>query len=74
MARKKSQSSIKETAKKYRERNGNEKITNKELLWFMIGEFDELKTRVAKTETRQNMFIVLLPIAVGAAAIIVGLI
>lgn len=65
---------IKKIAQKYRDKNGNEKITNKELLWFMIGEFDELKTRVTKTETKQKMFIVSLPIIVGVTAIIVGLI
>lgn len=65
---------IKKIAREYRDKNGNEKITNKELLWFMIGEFDELKTRVTKTETRQKMFIVSLPLIVGVTAIIVGLI
>jgi len=65
---------IKRIAKEYKEKNGNEKITNKELLWYMIGEFDELKTRVTKTETRQKMFILLLPIAIGVTAIIMRLI
>jgi hypothetical protein len=40
----------------------------------MIGEFDDLKTRVTKTETRQRMFIVLLPVIVGVTAVVVGLI
>lgn len=65
---------IKKIAKEYKDKNGNERITNKELLWFMIGEFDDLKTRVTKTETRQRMFIVLLPVIVGVTAVVVGLI
>ena len=65
---------IKKIAKEYKNKNGNEKITNKELLWYMIGEFDELKGRVTKTETRQKMFIVAFPLIVGIVAIVVGLI
>ena len=65
---------IKQVAKKYRDKNGNEKITNKELLWYMIGEFDELRDRVTKTETRQKMFMIAFPAIVGIVAIVVGLI
>ena len=65
---------IKQVAKEYRDKNGNEKITNKELLWYMIGEFDELKDRVTKTETRQKMFMIAFPAIVGIVAIVVGLI
>ena len=65
---------IKQIAKECKDRNGNEKITNKELLWFMISEFDTLKIRVTKTETRQKMFIVLFPAIIAIGAIIVGLI
>ena len=62
---------IKEIAKEYKAKNGNEKITNKELLWYMIGEFDGLKTRVTKTETRQKIFMMLIPVIVGVVAIII---
>ena len=65
---------IKKIAKEYKNKNGNEKITNKELLWYMIGEFDELKDRVTKTETRQKMFMIAFPVIVGIVAIVVGLI
>jgi len=65
---------IKKIAKEYRDKNSNEKITNKELLWYMIGEFDDLKDRVTKTETRQKMFVVAFPVIVGITAIVVGLI
>ena len=62
---------IKKIAKEYKAKNGNEKITNKELLWYMIGEFDSLKTRVTKTETRQKIFMWSMPIIVGVVAIII---
>ena len=62
---------IKAIAKEYKAKNGNEKITNKELLWYMIGEFDGLKTRVTKTETRQKIFMMLIPVIVGVVAIII---
>lgn len=60
---------IKKIAKEYKDKNGNEKISNKELLWFMIGEFDDLKTRVTKTETKQKIFMWLVPIIVGIVAV-----
>ena len=62
---------IKAIAKEYKAKNGNVKITNKELLWYMIGEFDGLKTRVTKTETRQKIFMMLIPVIVGVVAIII---
>ena len=65
---------IRKIAKEYRNKNGNDRITNRDLLWYMIGEFDELKGRITKTETRQKMFIAAFPIVVGIVAIVVGLI
>ena len=63
---------IKKVAKEYREKNGNEKITNKELLWFVISKFDNLENRVSKTETRQKMIMWLVPVMIAGAAIIIG--
>lgn len=65
---------IKKIAKKYRDRNGNEKITNKELLWFVISKFDDLEERVSKTETRQNMMLWFIPVVITLTAIIVSLV
>ena len=62
---------IKKVAKEYREKNGNEKITNKELLWFVISKFDNLENRVSKTETRQKMIMWLVPVMIAGAAIII---
>ena len=65
---------IKKVAKEYRDKNGNEKITNKELLWFMISKFDKLEERVTKTETKQKVFMWAIPLMVGVTAIVAGLI
>jgi len=35
----------------------------------MISEFDELKTRVTKTETKQKIFMWLIPIIVGIVTV-----
>ena len=64
---------IKKVAAEYRNKNGNEHITNKELLWFMISKFDKLEERVTKTETKQKMFLWAIPLMVGVTAIVAGL-
>ena len=65
---------IKKVARKYREQNGNEKITNKELLWFMIAKFDELENRQSKTEMKVKMLMWGIPIGISITAIVVGLV
>lgn len=65
---------IKKIAEEYKSRNGNDKITNKELLWFVISKFDDLENRVTKTEERQKLFMWLTPISIGITAIIFGMI
>ena len=65
---------IRKVAKEYREKNGNEKITNKELLWFVISKFDALENRITKTETRQKMIMWFAPVIIGVTAILVGVI
>ena len=65
---------IKKVAKEYREKNGNEKITNKELLWFVVAKFDALENRITKTETRQKMIMWFAPVIIGVTAILVGVI
>jgi len=61
---------IKKIAKKYMEQNGNEKISNKELLFYVISKFDTLENRVTKTETKQRMFMWAIPILIGVTAIV----
>ena len=63
---------IRKVAKEYREKNGNEKITNKELLWFVVAKFDALENRITKTETRQKMIMWFAPVIIGVTAILVG--
>ena len=65
---------IKKVAKEYREKNGNEKITNKELLWFVVAKFDILENRITKTETRQKMIMWFAPVIIGVTAVLVGVI
>ena len=65
---------IRKIAKIYKEKNGNEKITNKELLWFVISKFDTLENRITKTETRQKMIMWFAPVIIGVTAILVGVI
>lgn len=62
---------IKKIAEKCKQENGNDKITNKELLWYMISEFDDLKTRVTRTETKQKMIIIFIPIIVTIIAVLI---
>ena len=61
---------IKKVAKEYREKNGNEKITNKELLWFVVAKFDTLENRITKTETTQKILMWLFPICIVVVGII----
>lgn len=65
---------IKKIAKEYRDKNGNEKITNKELLWFVISKFDDLENRVTKTETKQKMMLWFIPMCIGVVALVVSVI
>ena len=65
---------IRKVAKEYREKNGNEKITNKELLWFVVAKFDTLENRITKTETRQKMIMWFAPVIIGVTAVLVGVI
>ena len=65
---------IKQIAKEYKDKNGNDRITNKDLLWFVISKFDTLENRITKTETRQKMIMWFAPVIIGVTAILVGVI
>lgn len=49
---------IKRRAKRKMEQNGNEKISNKELLWYMVDKFDEYEKRISKLEAIQYIMII----------------
>ena len=66
-------SDIRKIAKEYRDKNGNEKISNKELLFYVIAKFDKLEERVTKTETKQKLFMWAIPLMLGITAIVAGL-
>ena len=60
---------IKKVAKEYREKNGNEKITNKELLFYILARFDKYEKvnatqdiKISILSTRQKIFMWVLPI------------
>ena len=43
---------IKEKAKKLKSNNGNIKVTNGELLWYLVGEMDELKKELGNQKSK----------------------
>ena len=70
-------SSIKERAKEIKSQNGNEAITQKDLLFYIIGRLDDLEekvqdydTDVAKVKTQIKIFWILLPIALTLAGFV----
>lgn len=65
---------IKKEAEEYRKLNGNENLTNKELLWYMIGKFDNFEKRITRTESNQKMMLWFVPVAIGVTGIIISLV
>ena len=72
---------IKKVAKEYREKNGNEKITNKELLFYILARFDKYEKvnaaqdiKISILSTRQKMIMWFAPVIIGVTAILVGVI
>ena len=72
---------IKKVAKEYKEKNGNSRISNKDLLFYILSRLDDIEktnakqdTWISSVEARQKMFMVFLPVAVGVTAIIIGLV
>ena len=70
---------IKKVAKEYREKNGNEKITNKELLFYILARFDKYEKvnaaqdiKISVLSTRQKIMMWLVPVMIAGAAIIIG--
>jgi len=53
---------IKKIAKGYKEKNGNDKISNKDLLFYILSRLDDIEhgdseqdRKITKIETRQNL-------------------
>lgn len=42
-----------------------DRVSNKDVLFYFLSKFEGLERRVTKTETRQKMFLGLIPIAVA---------
>lgn len=63
-------SEIKEKADEYKSANGNDKITQKDLLFYLISRLDDLEDKlevydkeVTKVKTQVRIFWILLPIS-----------
>lgn len=72
---------IKEVATKYRSENGNDKITQKDLLFYIIARLDDLEkqdseqdNKIEKNRIKINLFWILLPICISVAGLIGSLI
>jgi len=72
-------SKIKERASKIKNANGNDKITQKDLLFYIIGRLDDIenelsesKSDVAKLKTQVKVFWILLPIAISLTVMMVS--
>jgi len=73
-------SNIKERAKQIKNENGNDKITQKELLFYIVGRLDDIedelsesKTDVARLKTQVRVFWCMLPISISLTAMILSL-
>jgi len=72
---------IKEIANKYRSENGNERITQKDLLFYIIARLDDLEKqdsnqdkKIEKNRICIQIFWIILPICVAIAGLIGSLI
>ena len=70
-------SRIKDRASEIKNENGNEKITQKDLLFYIVGRLDDLEEKVqlydrdaTKIKTQIKIFWILLPIALTLAGVI----
>ena len=49
-----------------------DRLSNKDILFFFLNEMRNLDRRVTKTETRQKIFMWMIPICIGIGGIIGG--
>lgn len=55
---------IQKIADEYKNKNGNDKITTKDLLWYCVAKFSELENRVSKVESVQKVVLIIFPIII----------
>lgn len=72
---------IKKKAEEIKNQNGNGRVTNKDLLFYIVGRLDELEAanntqnkEIQKNKTMIQVFWLLLPCAVGITAILITLV
>ena len=60
---------IKQVAKKYRDKNGNEKITNKDLLFYILSRLDDIgkintaqSIQISTLRAKQKLLLWIIPI------------
>ena len=69
---------IRKIAKGYKEKNGNEKISNKDLLFYILSRLDDIEhgdseqdKEIVKIKTRQNLSMWFLGFALGIVGVVV---
>jgi len=68
---------IKKIAKGYKEKNGNDKISNKDLLFYILSRLDDIEhgdseqdKKITKIETRQNLSMWFIGISLGVIGLV----
>ena len=67
---------IREFKKEFREKGNSyyDRLSNKDILFFFLNEIRNLDRRVTKVETKQKIFMWLIPVSVSIGCLIVGVI
>ncbi len=67
---------IREFKKEFREKGNSyyDRISSKDVLFYFLTKFSNLETRVTKVETKQKIFMWLIPVSVSIGCLIVGVI
>lgn len=68
---------IKKVANEYKEKNGNTRLTNKDLLFYIVARLDKLEEsnseqdkEIAKNKIKIQIFWIILPISIALAGFI----
>lgn len=68
---------IKKVANEYKEKNGNTRLTNKDLLFYIVSRLDKLEEsdseqdkEIAKNKIKIQIFWIILPISIALAGFI----
>ena len=69
-------SDIRDFKKEFREKGNSyyDRISSKDVLFYFLNIFGKVETRVTKVETKQKIFMWLIPVSVSIGCLIVGVI